>query len=1424
MAGKNDPRRGPAEPGDGKDLPAHQPILDPQRLDRATPLEGEPDVIHMINPDSLRGHTQESLAQAAETLDTNIENLPPTQRLIALLGFTKNAEAKYLPTEFAAARVTFPRHKLADARRVIEEFALLVNPKFFGNPNDPQITLEYIVPNNLPTSNNHLNIIDQLDRLNMKFTTAIAQNEPIVIRTKGQGLNLLGADFSLEENHGPKKKTKDLLVDTPFEAGDYDGEEPVPLPLDQPTHYSTESSYRSAKEETINIPRKGSCSYLMIKDDFVDKIDRMQNRGGETNPAVSSLLIQLKAIYASKKFSITRQDGYILIVNASERGGAYLTGFATSLFLASRGEIKALVGSGKVVHSKEKGRPSFSIEGTLPSTAETSTGSEVSELGTGMYVHKDMYDPEAKRLKARDGGQYHTEAVAVKEGGNWLRLRKHEPSVTLVIGGPDKFIGYEEELTILNSSLNDENTRLTILKAAAGMGKSRLLAEAAKSNPSMIVLSIDPSGKTVEGSGLVKVAEQLMQYVKKNIDFNTPEARKMRDAVTQFNSMPHPQRLKLAQNKPRELVDLCRVAFRFLENNELGSIKVVLDDVHHIDSHSDSHLMALMASLIEGDSKNKVVLSMRPEERYKSKAQKTLEAHVKTRGKEAGKNIVKNVTLEGLDFSNEKVAYDFIYHSLPEEFRKGKKLGGDWWKKLGKMADKWPLAMTTFMDAIMAKHDTLTKENKPSVLTAPENEIMLSDQFMEYLETKIPRGDIDKYARERLSELPDHLKTFMYSIALLGGSVNAAQLRKIKAITGDISDSDLDFVLIMGRYIIQRRGRYELQNQIVVGSTVDSMSDQERIDLSIKISVGFANDADVSEDVKLALLHNVASQAGPEAKNFWTVYGKKVSDSFADARGNKAYGKSYGTAMAVFGMPLAEIDNLPVGEMTTMQKELAFIDGRIPQGAKDGFQFVFALSALEALGSGAMMLGKFDEAQLAFEKFERGLLKSPSGRLEFIQSAVLNMFQLAYLQKDIGKMREILATKVESSFQMSKHNGIKAVMELQLAYIEAFRSGGNKDEGVQEVMKLYSERSADINSLKRQEGNNDAYGAYLEISRLVHGRVPMELIRDEAVSIRLSEDQKRSYGRQKAGLTKPERAELLRQMGNKKLDEDMLFHRGVLDSRQLTKLMEIDGLITKLTEQQAQYPSTLSPHAGMSLLDMKAQIAGMLGRHQEAVEMFAEYWRQADQMGMHAEAARAAKMKGDIQMVQALAGHNPTLSRNNINRSRALEAVRTYSEEGVKSLTSVDPKSFYQESIRINRIRAIGALAMSYSYDVANNEPKSEEVNQMTEEFKPHLEMALRDFDYLNQNSHQNAGDAECQYCIMGYLGHIFKFARERGLALPDLKDASKYPYASDVGLAKAVEFSKKIDDNPKVDLGEKARKLAGVEAMKEFVGLEMSL
>ncbi|MFA7685754.1 MAG: ATP-binding protein [Candidatus Gracilibacteria bacterium] len=1367
------------------------------RLDGLDGLGDDGETSHEIDETALQFEMHQEIGESALDINDKIKNLPPQQRLIALLGLTKKAEVITLPPEFKAVQITVPRYKLAEAQTAIGELGLPVNDSFLGNPRDPNVTLTYVVPHNVP-NNNYLNIIARLKKLQIKFSTSFATNEPVVFRGKGQGLNLVGPDFSEVETHN-------IAI----------GRQPaVPEPLEPEIVHESRASFESAKADETRIPRQGACTYLMIEDNFAERIARQKaSRGKAKDPYLNSFLNQLAAIYSSKSFCITRQNGYILIIDTAERAGSYLTSLATSIFASSGGSVKALVGSGKI--SRSRNSKSFSMSGNLPTREETSKGGEVAELMNGMYLHTDIYDQSyvqgkpRERLKGREGSQFHTVAAPVNEGDKWLRLREHKPSVELAVGGPDEFVGYEEELKALESALNDDTTKLTVLKAAAGMGKSRLLAEVAKKNPSMIVMSLDPSGKGVQGSGLVTVAEQLVQYVEANLD----KGESVPGIVEEFRHMSHPQKISLAQKSPQHLTALCNRAFRFLRS-KLGNLKIVLDDVHHVDRHSDPYLMSMMSGLISGDNQDKVVLSMREEERYKSTHQKKLESQVFAMDERA----LKTIKLNGLDFNDEIIAGDFIYHSLPAEFRQGKRLGGDWWKKLGKKAGKLPLAMVSFMDAIMVEHQRLTKEERPSVLTDPENQIMLSNEFLEHLESLISEGDLGRYYEDKLDKLPENLKTFMQSVALLGGEVTIAQLNRIARINGNVSKDDLDNILIPGRYLAFSGGKYKMQHQTIVAITVDSMDHQQRVDLSTKLSKAFSNDKSISDDTKLALLHSVAHEAKAGDHVFWAHYGDNVTRALARAKATRSYGNSYGTAMSVFGMSLEEVDLLSEGAKTVMQKTLSLLEGKPSPEGLSSIRMWLAMNTLDALSSGAMALGKYNEADLALKKLEKALELHPDGRLELMQSVAFNRFQLAYLKRDVPAMEALYATEIQKVFSLEEHDGLKAVMEVQIAYITDSKpqTGTQKREDGQ-VKKLYDEKARVISVLRQHPGNTEAYGAYLEASRIANCRAPFEAVRRDVIGVRLTPDEKRSYDMQKASLNNAERAALLKQMGNKRLDEDVLYQRLVLNPDQLSRLEDVEDVIKYLTGQQQLYPDAFNPQSGMSFLDVKAQVAAMLGRQQEAVEILSEYWRQADQLGIYPDAARSAKIKGDIQMIQAFSTHR-------IDRDIVFEAIRTYSEEGVKSLTSLDKENPYQATIRINRIRAIGALALSYDDEISVRSPGEGEVKQMLEEFGPHLETALKDFNYLNEKLSGEALNGDYQYTILGYLGPIFNFAKKMGLDVPDLKTArANYPYLSDEGFKNAATFAEGIEDNPVVDLGEKRRKIAGMQAMKELLGVDLA-
>ena len=1311
-------------------------------------------------PQATAGETQADLELAMVEFEQKIAHLPPRQRLIALLGFTKNVEAKFLPDCFKAIQLTVPRNRMADIKRITEDQridAFPVSSDFKGSPDDESIVLTYMVPFQNGASSNLKNLELALQSEKIPTELAVASNRPVVVRTKGNGLNIIGPDFSETKQLGKPPFTR----------------RPIEPALQPETGYASQASYESAKAETTNIPRQGGCTYMLLEDNFVDKIQKGKDED------LSRILRQISQIFSAPNFHISRQGGFLVIVNTADRAGAYLTSLSMGLLKASGGHTKAIMGKGEVIH-RPKGQ-GFEMKGFM---ATQEKQKDLLELEDGVYLSADMYDPALQRLKGRDGAQHLTTAAPHWSNKDLLQVKEHKPSVELKVGGPDKFIGYEPELTKFNSALTDTETKLIMIRASAGMGKTALLSEAEKTNPSMIVTTIDPSQSHVQGGGLVKIVEQITTYVENNLDPAAEEPR-VAYALKAFKDQTEDKKISFAQRNPKDLMDMCIRALDFLRE-KLGPLKLVIDDVHHIDRHSDTYVMAMVGQLLSGEGKDKVVLSMRPEDRYKSEAQSTLEKQIRSQGEEEIEGeeekatTVKVVTLTGLDFSDPEVAEEWIMHSLPAETTKGNHLAGDWWQKLGQKAGKFPLAMMTYMDEIMLERAKMKKQKRLDPLQVSGGEIRLSTECLNRLLKKIPTGgDLGIYYQEKQNKLPENLQTFMHCAALLGGAISEGQISVINQIIGQpgVTAKELQEVLLAGCYLVEGvAGKYRFKHQTISDSVLGSMNAERNVDLSTRLYLQFKDDRSINEETKLTLLHNVAPTVSEQNTSFWQAYSSRVRGSLSETSTHKSYGHGHALAGTVLG-DIKGLDELEKeGKLTVIQQNLMRLR-REPDAQVTEDMYRMIIESLAELGRDALMVGQFKESETALAIIEEIAATNP-GLIQNLKPIYMLMLDLAYARQEGSKMRKIYEEKLGKGTALEPAE--RAAYDVQIAYMSTVGFIGGKPD-LDAVLKAYEQNVSVLSKISRNPQDPN-YGGYLEATRLMKGRVPFEAVRNAVVN----------------------------REGGKKFDEDVMLQPKALTPLQMGQLKEIDQALKPLFESREKNPTAFSPYSEMGLLDLDAQVKAMLGKYPEAISAFSEYWRQANQMGIHREAARAAKMKGDVQMEQGL-------SRNQIDRERVLEAIKTYGEEGIKSLATLPDTEPYQFPVRVQRIRAIGILAESYLYEMETRKPQPKEAEQMHNALLDHVKEAFKDFDYINEKWPQYAADPEVQYYLMGYMGYVMQATKVFNITAPYIKN---HPYVNAEALAAGQKYGNEIivDSPDGADLKEKPRKLKGHGYMAQFV------
>ncbi|MFA5948293.1 MAG: hypothetical protein WC806_05000 [Candidatus Gracilibacteria bacterium] len=1335
-----------------------------QELEEIEPPEGAEDPIQTNQDpaetlclDGVDDAGNES-ANIIKSDEERLQTLPPNKRILALLGFYEYIEEKPLPKSFKSIQVRIPRKDLPQVREIMESenginpLAFPISENFLGSKEDEYVTLSYIVPHKDPISPNLKIISNKLNQIGITAEIFVSKNNPLAVKIKDDGILILGADYESLTQTGLAEIKEEQAI-SPDES------------------LVTTDCIKSAEYEQTQLDRgklsklqeNEKCFCLMIKDDFIEKM----NEKGLEDPYLNTILGQIRVIFQSEFFHITAQNGYLLIVNTAERGGAYLTNIADKFKKVSEGSAKIFLKAGEI----KKSNGYFEISG-YPTAKEIE--GIFSKVNNGVWLHESTYDAGNNMLKGRSGGK-NTIATQDEENEEWYEFIEQLGSKEFHVGGPDRMIGNKEEFKTVNDALSDKETRLIMLKGSAGMGKSRLLTEIFKKNPSMLGFIMDSANETVPGGSLIEFTDKLMEKVKEN--FDEKDKKNLGASVRAYMKKTDDQKIQIAQISPNELIEICMQSFKFLQN-KLGDVQICVDDTHYIDRHSEGYMMTIFSELLARKNNNKVLLSSRPEEIYSSLAQELLEKEVNTRGKKKG-NAVKTVNVKGLNFLTPKIARDFVFYSLPEKLRNenGDELElADWYIELGKAAGTTPLIMVEFMNEILAAY----KKN-PLILTVSDGKINLDSTFLKSLlddmQSHVEMDAIYKNKMKKLSS--EKLRLFLQLFSMLGDFLTSKQIVKLQNITGEISQEEFEELedgcyLFGSLYSIMRT-----PHSLVTQSYKSSMDSQIRNEKSMELYNLFADDESISEDAKLNLLHYAGQTITLDPKNdFWRIYNKRTSITYEKAVKNNAHISGYNTAKTV-------LDN--IGRMFGIKIEEENIEKRkeliekILMFDEENLELMnLIINSLLSMGKHGTTIGKFDEAKNALRFLieltnENELSTSNVDMTEVYRS----MFYLAYISKDKYKDMDAIYEKLLKDASMPE--AIKVVCTMQRDYRKA-KTPQQKNA----ITEMFHMNSNLFEPLKDPE--NPHFDIYLEALRL-DCRVQFERIRDEAEDIRAD---------------------------GKRFDADVVMQEKALDENQLKDLMNIKIHLKFLNEQKKKKALVFDPNSEMGLLDLNAQVEAFLGNHTDALKYFSEYYRQSNQAQIHREGARAAKMMGDVKMISALRA-------GNINRLKVKEAIKIYSDLGMKSLENIDKSNFYQASMRTQKIRAIGMLMKSFVDEMKKETPNTSRTMQLKKEAQEYLETAFEDFEYLNkkwgnlltQEGRDDIGleENEYEYYLMSYMGYVFKAAQEFDINIPEqFKNIEQYPFMSKEVVSNGKKFLGKIIDHP-----EKETKEEGLDIVEDF-------
>ncbi|MBI5754574.1 AAA family ATPase, partial [Candidatus Peregrinibacteria bacterium] len=684
------------------------------------------------------------------------------------------------------------------------------------------------------------------------------------------------------------------------------------------------------------------------------------------NPANNETLSKEIAVIINSRDFITTQDdeGNIIIFALSERGGVErLFDIDESLRKANK-QSKILIGECTLLQNDEG---LSLLDGSLDrDTLET--------LHEGETAVSQSLNEKITSDQSRVGKniKLHT---SPHSNPKLVKLLDTVHLVSQELGGPDRLIGYQEELATLLNAATDDDTHIISLEGHAGHGKSRVRTEMLRLLPNSILCSINPDNKNSLGSGLVTIAEQLAEIIKQETseiqliptayeemigldESDNPVYEEKAISFEQFNALTAGERIIFTTLHPETVSELCYDAMEQLRAAQNPQTLFVLEDLHHADRLSEEYLVKLIKRY--ADSKDgKAMVTSRPEEMYQSLAFKNLKEEEQT------KNSLKVIELKGLSLlTNDTLGRNFAFYSLPPEIRKDGQ-GQDrkidtWYRKLAHKAGPSPLYMKSFMDAVIPN---LGIEDGTIVIKNP--------QVLERIDQIDPKSPTDHavYFQERLANLDDQSRTFLQYVALMSEELGLLQ---IMAISKEIMGLNREGTLNLSGNL--RKGGYttddflrgticKLQHESTKGIVLDSIDPKEKAVMAKKLYDQFKEDDYVSQKIKYELATIIAGNMNTkpppdftenfENKEFWEEYKKLVDSLFQDTTSRQDVEATRLAAQTILQIPRIK------DAVATLQENA--INNHHPETIR------IAIDCLFNLAESSRIEGKYEETAKALD-------------------------------------------------------------------------------------------------------------------------------------------------------------------------------------------------------------------------------------------------------------------------------------------------------------------------------------------------------------------------------------------------------------------------------------------------------------------------
>lgn len=1075
---------------------------------------------------------------------------------------------------------------------------------------------------------------------------------------------------------------------------------------------------------------------------------------------------EISIISNSRDFIVTQDNnGNLIIFSLSERGGVEKIFDIERSLRAAIPTSKALIGDCTLYN---EGEGLTLVDSSLdPEAAQIFSSTE-----TGFTCVSDRLATKIADPSSRIGSN--TKLHTKNHPDSKLRILVEAISrVSEELGGPDKMIGYEEELAALLLYATDDATNIISLEAAGGMGKSRIRTELLRKLPNSILCSMNPSDKNIQGSSLTTISKQLEDILKSEATDNPEQATEesvqyqifagvsptgefnYKDCaitLTEFNSFPHAKKIKFAAIYPETVKELCLSAMRKLRSLKNPKTLFVIEDLHHADRISEPHIIELIKefSAINGDEQGKVLVTSRPEEMFQSLAFKKLKTDP------ANKQKLKTLKLNGLNLlTDHSLSREFAFHSLPPEIRvdeKGRDLKmRDWCYSLSYKAKNSPWIMKSYMDQI-CEYDEASG-TYPNIIIQ-DGKIEVSKEVIDKITRINPEDDRDiaNYFQERLAALPEVSLKFLQYIALMEEKLGTWDGIQILNKLMGLDNSQLVIqseTLSRAGYITHDsvRGEYcKLQHESTRDIVLASIDPTEKVEMAKSLFELFRDNDGITQKVKYNLATIIAKTipGNPfhplEVEDFLSEYFKLSGGLLEEAAHQHDIKRIIEIATEGLSIPTTQ------SCLTGLKENRCNYNSETVNATLD---YIFRIAENSRLS------GQFDQTEKALASLKEVYARFPS-KVDVVRMHRIS-FDKACMQYDLPSIKAAHKAMMECGKPISQTQ--QAIIDILLAHYE---------DRHDDVDKIYEKNK----TLIETEANEytKKYGMpspqQLELRRICEAKNPYERIR------RNNEIEGQSY------------------------DDDVIMHPGSLSAENLATMVRIDQILEKIEKTRRAHPLGIDSHSELKIIEQQAGVKAFLGSHDEAVKLFAEAWRIANQMGLHEAAARIAKLKGDTFMTQALLlpAHEETQKIDLLRK-----ALQTYSVEGIEqSGEKIDETSDYKFILRLERLWAISSLMIELHKVNGTTENDQTQI-----EFQELITMAIADLEFMNTpaiaemaTNPQHKYYGVIHFYLMGSVGHITRIAKIHDIEIDNnIFDEAKNPYMNLGRIENAQAFGNYLTD-----------------------------